>query len=100
MNASHHLQQSNNEEWIAKYRAALDAALIQQSRTLRLRAALNHFSRVVASYLGQLVDEWMSAQWLTASSQLNPEFPARQGPTPLQKDQAFAERKGVVKKAS
>ena len=99
MNTPQHLKQSDNEEWIAKYRAALDATLMQQSRALRFRAALNHFYRVVASYAGKLVDEWMSAQWLTASAELNPQFPARQELTPLRKDQAFAEREAVVEKA-
>jgi hypothetical protein len=100
MNAPQHPQQSNNEEWIAKYRAALDATPIHRSHTRRFRAALNDFFRAVAYYLGKLADEWMSAQWLTASAELNPEFPARRELPPLRKDQALVERKGAVRKAS
>jgi hypothetical protein len=99
MNAPHDLQQSN-EEWIAKYRAALDATLSQQSRMLRFRAALSHFCGVVASHLGKLAGEWMSEQWFTASAKLNPESPAKQKTTSMRKNQAFAERKGAVRKAS
>jgi len=50
------------EEWIVKYRAALNAAPIEQSCVERVRAALTNVCSLVVSYSATVVDKWIDWQ--------------------------------------
>jgi len=93
---------SIEEEWIVKYRAALDAAPIERSLATRLRAALIHTCGIVRSYTVKVVDKWIHWQSSMMNPSLQPELtttqrfriPLRRGNRELTKDA------GTFKKAS
>ncbi|HKH98948.1 MAG TPA: hypothetical protein VJ999_07560 [Candidatus Sulfotelmatobacter sp.] len=47
-----------DEEWIAKYRAAIDAVPIEQSRWVKLRALLDDACRVVFANVTRAINKW------------------------------------------
>ena len=64
----------NGEEWITKYRAALDAAVIEHTRSARYRAALEDFLRLAVSTVQKTAQRWVRAvlaRARTAQSRLN-----------------------------
>ena len=68
MNTSRTPARDVEEEWIVKYRAALNAAPIAQSRATRLFATLTHACSVLHSLTVRAVDAWLRWQ----SSAMNP----------------------------
>jgi hypothetical protein len=69
----HQTPTSNIEEaWIVKYRAALNAAAMQQSRAVRLRAALSQACSIVVLRIGRMIETWMYAQSFVANPTLQP----------------------------
>lgn len=93
---------SIEEEWIVKYRAALDAAPIERSWATRVREVLIHACSVVLSYTVKLVDKWI--QW--QSSMMNPTLQPQLTTTqrfriPLRRsDRGLTKDAGAFKKAS
>ncbi len=49
------------EEWIVKYRAAMDSDPTPQTRTSRLLAVLDHASSTMVSKMAKFVDDWIHA---------------------------------------
>jgi hypothetical protein len=82
------------EEWIVKYRAALDAAPIEQSLATRLRAVLIHACSIVLSYTVKVVDKRIHWQSSMMNPALQPELtttqrfriPLRRGNREMTKD--------------
>jgi hypothetical protein len=63
-----------DEAWIAKYRAPLKDAPVEQSRSTRVREALNTAYTLALSHISRILDRWPRAhlQRSTQSSQPTP----------------------------
>lgn len=66
------------EEWIVKYRAALDAAPIERSWATRVHAVLIHGCGFALSYTVKVVDKWIHWQSTMMSPALQPELTTTQ----------------------
>jgi hypothetical protein len=62
------------EEWIVKYRAALNAAPIKRSHAARLRATWSHACSIMLSYSVKVIDKWIRWQSTVLNPTLQPEF--------------------------
>jgi len=84
------------EEWIAKYRAALDAAPVLQSRIVKLRAALDRAYNLFVSSLGTILNNLTRKQPLRPAAALAPAVkPIRAFPTPTRKGRQRSHKSGV-----
>jgi hypothetical protein len=56
------------EEWIVKYRAAIDADLRPRTRTPRFLAALDRAGRNIVSKIARFVNDWIPAHTIPAKA--------------------------------
>jgi hypothetical protein len=56
------------EEWIVKYRAAIDADLRPRTRTSRFLAALDRAGRNIVSKIARFVNDWIPAHTIPAKA--------------------------------
>jgi hypothetical protein len=56
------------EDWIVKYRAAVAAEPMPQTRTSRLLAVLDDTYRTIVSTVARFVDDWIRAQTIPVNA--------------------------------
>jgi hypothetical protein len=90
------------EEWIVKYRAALNAAPIKRSHAARLRATWSHACSIMLSYSVKVIDKWIRWQSTVMSPTLQPELTTTQRfRIPLRRsNRELTKDAGAFKKAS
>lgn len=99
----HHEQATGiEEEWIAKYRAALQAAPIENSRFAKFRATLARACCIVVASAGRIVDTLSPTQVLRPSATRQPGVAAIRTfqTSPRKQSLALANDEGVPKRAS
>lgn len=66
------------EDWIVKYRAALNAAPIEQSLATRLRAALTYAWSLALAHTVTVVNKWSHWQSFLTNPTLQPKLTANE----------------------
>jgi hypothetical protein len=90
------------EEWIVKYRAALNAAPIEQSLVTRLHAAFSNACSIVLSRSVTVVDRWVHWQSFLISPTPQPRLTGNERPevSLRRSNRGAAGAEGRYKKAS
>ena len=93
---------STEEEWIAKYRAALQAAPFENSRFARFRAALARARCTAVASAGRIMDTLNPTQPLRPEATVQPGVAAirKFQTSPRKQSLALAKDEGVTKRAS
>jgi hypothetical protein len=100
MNTLQTREKTFDEEWIVKYRAALNAAPIHEPRAVRFRAALDSAYSNIVSSIGRIVDVWSHEPVEKATAALEPEEAPKPFPTSFHKKGQPSANNGGARRAS